>query len=93
MSKSNSGSTSALKVIIQKSQQGKLVGVNPTYLKSFRYVSYLLFIGLIAILPNLVNGLQLRLATLASICTLPRHGGDGGPFSVPATQFLTGKHW
>lgn len=93
MSKSNSGSTSAPKVIIQKSQQGKLVGVNPTYLKSFRYVSYLLFIGLIAILPNLVNGLQLRLATLASIWFVATMGlqvlmGQAGLVSIGQAAFV-----
>jgi len=93
MSKSKSGSTSALKEIVQKSQHGNLMGVNPTYLKLFRYVSYFLFVGLIAILPNLVNGLQLRLATLASIWFVATMGlqvlmGQAGLVSIGQAAFV-----
>jgi branched-chain amino acid transport system permease protein len=69
------------------------MGVNPTYLKLFRYVSYFLFVGLIAILPNLVNGLQLRLATLASIWFVATMGlqvlmGQAGLVSIGQAAFV-----
>jgi branched-chain amino acid transport system permease protein len=93
MSKVATGSVSTRKATLQQYQHGNLQGVKASYLKSFRYVSYFLFLGLILILPSLVNGLQLRLATLASIWFVATMGlqvlmGQAGLVSIGQAAFV-----
>jgi branched-chain amino acid transport system permease protein len=93
MSKSASASVSSHKETLQQYQHGKLLGVKSSHLKTFRYVSYLLFLGLILFLPSLVNGLQLRLATLASIWFVATMGlqvlmGQAGLVSIGQAAFV-----
>ena len=92
MSASTSGPASSTREVAQQGQHGKLMGVNANYLRSFRYISYFLFIGFILILPNLVDGLQLRLATLASIWFVATMGlqvlmGQAGLVSIGQAAF------
>ena len=93
MSKSATGSVSSQNETLQQYKHEKLLGVKSSYLKSFRYVSYFLFLGLILMLPNLVNGLQLRLATLASIWFVATMGlqvlmGQAGLVSIGQAAFV-----
>ncbi|MBI3428616.1 MAG: branched-chain amino acid ABC transporter permease [Actinobacteria bacterium] len=68
-------------------------GINPRYSMVFRTVSYVVFLGGVLLLPSLVNGLQLRLATLASIWFVATMGlqvlmGQAGLVSIGQAAFV-----
>jgi len=85
--------TGSLKGGSVKAHGKDLDGVNPAYLRTFRYISYVLFAGGVLVLPSLVNGLQLRLATLASIWFVATMGlqvlmGQAGLISLGQAAFV-----
>jgi len=78
---------------IGKDQFEDYSGINPRYLAIFRTLCYLLFLGGVFLLPTLVNGLQLRLATLASIWFVATMGlqvlmGQAGLISIGQAAFV-----
>lgn len=93
MSNNLTGSADALSEEGQAGLYENTEGVNPAVHKAFRLISYIIFLAGVLILPSLVNGLQLRLATLASIWFIATMGlqvlmGQAGLVSIGQAAFV-----